>query len=177
MGERWNDKRLNPADAELIEKMARKFARINSLPESDVEDLQQAVFAHVISVSHHHKEERGSRRRFVSRVAKNKLRNILDGNHAQKRDRRRDVSIEKVGEPALGDGTTAPEVVVLELDFKEAMARLPADLQWIARLRIEHTEREIETILGLTRGQVRGRLKQIESILRAAGINEGFFES
>lgn len=169
--ELWDDQRLTAADADLIKMMARKFARKNDLPRGDDEDLRQDLAVHVLAVSHRFQSERGPRKRFLSKVIKNKLLKMDEASRAQKRDRRQDVSLEAAGGDALLDGKVQAGQMDTVIDVRDALASLPEDLQQIARLRAEHSERDLESLLGLSREQVRGRIRKIEKHFRKIDPN------
>jgi RNA polymerase sigma factor (sigma-70 family) len=164
------DPRFNEADAAIIKRKAKRLAGHYGYRISDVEDIEQDLAMHVFQQTHRHEPGRGSREKFVSKVAKNKLLNLIEKHTAKKRDRRRDVPADDVGEGALLDGGIAPDRIDLVIDVREAIARLPEDLRQVAVLRQQHSEKELEGLLNLTRAQVRGRLQRLERLLREAGL-------
>jgi RNA polymerase sigma factor (sigma-70 family) len=160
-------------DSEIVKKKAKQMAIRNHLRPADAEDLEQDVAMHVYKQSGRHNPARGSREAFIGRVTKNALLNLMEKRYAKKRDHRRDREYGDVDEDALLDGEITPERIDLKIEVQDALARLPADLREIALLRIDTSEAEIAKSLGMTRGEVRWALLQVESALRAAGIGPG----
>lgn len=164
------DPRFTEEDAEIIKRKAKRLAGHYGYRSSDVEDIEQDLAMHVFQQTHRHQPERGSREKFVSKVAKNKLLNLIEQRTAKKRDRRRDVRMDEVGEGALLDGENTPEQIDVGIDVRTVIALLPEDLRQVALLRQRHSEKELEGLLKLTRAQVRGRLQRLERIFREAGL-------
>lgn len=164
------DPRYTEEDAEIIKRKARRLAGHYGYRISDVEDIEQDLATHVFQQTHRHEPERGSREKFISRVVKNKLLNLIEQRTAKKRDRRRDVSADDVGDGVLLDAAATPERIDVGIDVRTVIARLPEQLRQVAVLRQEHSEKEIEGLLGLTRAQVRGRLEHLERVFREAGL-------
>lgn len=166
------DPRYTPDDAEIIKRKAKRLVGHYGYRTADVEDLQQELALHVFPRTRLHQPERGSREGFIGTVASNKIRNVIEQRTAQKRDQRHDVRIDDVGEGAVIDGTIAQERIDQQIDVREALRRMPADLREIALLRAEHTEKELGKLLHLTRAQVRTRLGNLEKFLQDAGFDK-----
>ncbi|MCC7408909.1 MAG: hypothetical protein IT442_12610 [Phycisphaeraceae bacterium] len=165
----WDEK-YQPTDAEIIKKKARKMIGHYGYRTCDVVDLEQELALHVVQQMQLYRPGRGTRAQFVSRIARNKLLNIIERRTAQKRDDRRNVAIEKVVPDVLpGDGTT-PAGRDLGIDVQAVLERLPQELRQVAILLPEHKGQEIGRLLGLSRGQVRWRIQQIGQALSAAGL-------
>lgn len=160
-----SNERFTAADAAEIKALAKRLKAHYGYRASDIEDLEQEVATHVVQRMDQYVPERGTRGAFVSTIAKNRLLNLIEARTAAKRDGRRNVSLDTAGPIDL-----SPEDIDLKLDVQAALANLPEDLRQVALLRIEHSEREIEALLGLTRAQVRWRMRQLEQALRAAGL-------
>lgn len=168
MSELWNQK-YTPSDAAIIKWKVRKIIGKFPFLSRQQEDLQQETAMHMVRQMGRLDPAR-RREAFVAKVAENKLLNIVERELAQKRDNRRDVSVDAVGEGALLDGSDSSSSVDVVIDVRAVLARLPDDLRQVALLRQHRSERELESLLGLTRAQVRGRLQHIERIFRAAGL-------
>lgn len=164
------DPRFTEADAAIIKRKAKRLQGHYGYRVSDVEDIEQDLATHVFQQSYRYEPARGSREKFISAVAKHKILHLIEKRTAKKRDRRRDVSADDLGEAALLDGKNTTDQIDRVIDMRDAIACLPEELRQVALLRSEHSEREIEGLLGLTRGQVRGRLQRLEHILREAGF-------
>jgi DNA-directed RNA polymerase specialized sigma24 family protein len=164
------DARFTEADADIIKRKAKRMAGHYGYRTTDVEDIEQDLATHVFQQTHRHQPERGSREKFVSKVAKNKLLHLIEQRTAQKRDNRRDVRMDDVGEGVLLDGGNAPDRIDVGIDVREVIAQLPDDLRQVALLRQRYSEKELEGLLKLTRAQVRGRLQRLERIFREAGL-------
>lgn len=164
------DPRLTESDAEIIKRKARALVGYYGFRTGDVEDLCQELAMHVVTRAHLYRPERGSRAQFVNTLAKNKLLEIIRSRTAQKRDKRRDLSMDDPGAASPFDRSTSPGRIDLQLDVRWALDRMPEDLRKVAMLRLQHSERALERLLGLTRAQVRTRLGQIRRFLREAGL-------
>src|SRR5690606_8095170 len=103
---------------------------------SDVDDIEQELAMHAFQQTHRHDPNRGSRAKFIGKVATNRLINMVEARTAKKRDRRRDITIDGAPSDVLLDGHETPERLDLHLDVHAAIARMPADLQNIALLRM-----------------------------------------
>lgn len=99
--------------------------------------------------------------RWLSRIAENKLRDILDKFHADKRDIRKEIPFKKEGASAEGGfvgaaepiGTTTPSVIMRK---KEALDRLEKALD---ELKPEHKEVVVlKRIEGLSHAEIAERL-------------------
>jgi DNA-directed RNA polymerase specialized sigma24 family protein len=164
------DERFTPADAEIIKRKARKLAGHYGYRASDVEDIEQDLATHVFQQTHRHLPERGSREKFVSKVAKNKLLNLIEKRTAMKRGDGRNVSVDEAGERALLDGSISPDSLDVVIDVRAVIVALPDELRQVALLRQQHSQKELEGLLHLTRAQVRCRIQHLECIFREAGL-------
>lgn len=162
--------RFTKTDAEIIRRKVRRLVGHYGIRQSDVEDLEQELALHVIQQSHRYRPELGKREAFIETVVKHKILHLIESRTASKRDNRRDVHIETVGEFCLLDSDASQERINLQIDVRDAIARMPEELRQFALLRQKHTEREIERKLGLTRGQVRSRVQRLERFLTDAGL-------
>jgi len=167
MRELW-DARFTPADAEVIRKKAATLA--GHYRNSDIDDFEQDLATHVFQQTHRHLPERGSREKFISRVVKNKLLNLIDKRTAMKRGDGRNVSLDEAGERALLDGSISSDRLDVVIDVRAVIVALPDELRQVALLRQQHSEKELEGLLNLTRAQVRGRVQRLEHIFREAGL-------
>ena len=169
MPELW-DERFAPADAEIIKHKARKLVGHYGYRTSDVEDIQQDLALHVFSRTYHHRPDLGSRETFVSTVVKNKILNLIEHRTALKRDHRRDVPADEVGEGVMLDGSSSPERIDLYIDLRSAIAGMPPELREIALRWANETEKEIADAMNLTRAKVRTRFQRIRRFLENAGF-------
>ena len=159
------DERFTPADAQIIKRKAKRMAGHYGYRTSDVDDIEQDLAMQVFQQTHRHQPDLGSREKFVGKVAKNSLINLIEAKTAKKRDRRRDINVDDAPSDVLLDGHDTPERLDMRLDVRAAIARMPADLREIALLRMELNEREVEAKLGLTRAQVRTRMQRLAAFL------------
>ncbi|MCC7409803.1 MAG: hypothetical protein IT442_17185 [Phycisphaeraceae bacterium] len=165
----WSE-RYQPSDAEIIKEKARKMIGHYGYRACNLADLEQELALHVVRQMHLYRATRGTRAQFVSQITKNKLLNLIEHRRAQKRDDRRNVTIEVVDKNVLpGDGTT-PAGRDLGIDVRAVLERLPQELRQVANLLPERSGQEIGRLLGLSRGQVRWRIQQIGQALSAAGL-------
>lgn len=164
------DPRFTQTDAEIIQRKVRRLVGHYGIRWNDVGDLEQELAMHVIQQSHHYRPEVGKREAFIETVTKNKILHLIECRTARKRDNRRDVPLETIGECCLLDGDASQERIDLQIDVRNAIVRMPDDLRQFALLRQQYAEREIEKILGLTRGQVRSRVQRLERFLFDAGL-------
>ena len=168
------DGRFTPADAQIIKHKAKKLVGHYGYRFGDVEDIRQDLAAHVLQRMDRYQPGRGPRAAFVSTVAKHKLLNLIEQRRALKRGGGRNVPLDAVGEGVLLDSRTAIDAVDLAIDVRTVLEGLPDELQQMAILRQCHTERQLELLLGLTRGQVRARIRQLEAVFRRAGLAPEF---
>lgn len=164
------DPRFTDADAEVIKHKVRKIIGRYGLNRSDEPDLQQDLAMHISVRMAQHDPSRGARSTFVDRVITNKIASIIEHRTAQKRDRRRETTLEAVDEDAVADRADDQQVLDRQNDVREAVARLPLELQDFARRLQTQSEAEIIRATGLTRGQVRQRISAIRHYLCAAGL-------
>jgi RNA polymerase sigma factor (sigma-70 family) len=161
----WNE-HYQPEDAEIVKRIARKFARRNPSPVLDVDEVEQELAMHVVKQSHLHDPSRGTRAQFISKIAKHRVLNMIEWRDARKRNDRRNVSSEVVGEHLMADSDDAFAQIDAAMDVEAVKKDLPQDLRAVAALWPEYTPREIEQKLGLSRAAVRWRIQQIEQIFR-----------
>jgi hypothetical protein len=166
-----SDPRFTEADADIIKRKAKRLVGHYGYRTSDVEDIEQDLAMHVFPRTRLHQPEKGSREGFIGTIATNKLRNVIELRTAQKRNRQHDVRIDDLGEGVVNDGTVSQEHLDRQIDVREALRRMPKDLQEIALLRMEHSEKDLEDLLHLTRAQVRVRLDKVEKFLQDAGLD------
>ncbi len=125
----------------------------------------------VFQQNHRQRPERGSRAGFVGKVAKNALLNLIEKRSAKKRDDRRNIEYDDGPEGTLLDGEMTREQIDLELDLEDVKNRMPPDLRQVLELRMAgHSDRELEDLLSLTRGEVRTLSQHLEQF----GKEEGF---
>lgn len=170
MGALW-DERYTPADAAIIKQKARRMLGRSGYGKSDVEDIEQVAAMHLFQKTHLHRPGRGPREKFVCKVVKNKLLNMIEAKTARKRDNRRDVSLDHVDQAVLRDGRSSERAGV-QMDVQDALKRMPDGLREIALLRIDLRPSQIEKLPGMTRGKVRWALEQIEQFLHDAGLGQ-----
>ncbi len=121
---------------------------------------------------HRQRPERGSRAGFVGKVAKNALLNLIEKRSAKKRDDRRNIEYGDGPEGTLIDGEMTPEQIDLELDLEDVKNRMPPDLRQVLELRMAgHSDRELEDLLSLTRGQVRSLSQRLEQFGAETGLD------
>ncbi len=160
--------RYKAADAAEIKSKAKRLRGHFGYRSCDIEDVEQELATHLVQRMDQYVPDRGSRGAFVGRVVKYRILNLIEARTAAKRDGRRSVSINRAGECALID--VSCDDVDLRIDVQSALSYLPEDLRVVALLRMEHREKEIADLLGLTRARVRWRMRQLEKALRAAGL-------
>lgn len=162
------DERYQPADAEIVKKKAARMAKRRGF---DVEDLAQELAMHVYQQTPKHDPARGRRDKFVGKVAKNRLLNLIESRRAQKRDDRRNIEYEDGPEGALIDGEVSQDQIDLSLDMQAAVARMPPDVRAAFEFRMAgHSETELQKLMGRTRAQIRTLLQRLERILKDAGL-------
>ena len=170
--DKYTDPRFTESDAAIIRRIARRMYGHYGYGLSDVEDIEQELALHISQVSHRYDPTRSPRRRFVSKAAKNKLLNLIERRIAQKRNESRNVAYDDSTPAVLNDGSATQAQIVLHLDMKAGAERLPHDVrQALDLLLAGHSERDLERLMGLTRGQVRTLIKRMACILRKAGLD------
>jgi RNA polymerase sigma factor (sigma-70 family) len=167
------DHRYQPADAEIVKRIARKYARRNPSPVLDADEIEQEIAMHVLKQSHLHDPSRGTRAQFISKVAKHRVLNLIEWRDARKRNDRRNVSYDAIGDRLMADSDEAFAQIDAAMDVEAVKEKLPKELRAVADLWPEFTPREIEQELGLSRAAVRWRIQQIQDIFRAK-IGEDF---
>lgn len=166
----WDD-RYTPADAEIIKRKARKMIGNFGYSRSDADDIEQELAMHAFRQTGKHDPARGTREKFVEKMARNKILNLIEAKTAAKRDDRRNISIDDASDYAVLDGHVAPEVIDVRLDVGAIINSMPAELRQIAMLRMDMNERDIERELGLTRAQVRTRMQHIAAYFSNTSLN------
>lgn len=165
-----SDPRFNEEDAQIIKMKTRKFVKQFRFLRGDAKDLEQEAALHVAFQMHRCTPARGTRAAFVNKITGNLLLNHVASATARKRDRRLEVQIDEVGASLLLDRLPGTSLVDRRLDLDEALKSLPADLRWIADLLKVHPVADVMAITGLTRGEVRSRMKQMGRALKKLGV-------
>jgi RNA polymerase sigma-70 factor, ECF subfamily len=168
MGALW-DKCYNPADAKTIEFKVRTLIGRYGYRKSDSKDLEQRLAIRVWKAMRNFDPAKATRSTFLKTVLDNEVANIVEHDTAQKRDQRKEKppTIEDDGPP---DQAEAGQLgVERRLDVPEMIARLPANLQSMAKLLMEMTVAEASRLPGMTRGKVRQQAAEIARSFREFG--------
>ena len=170
MTDLW-DERYTPSDAAIIKHKARSLIGHYGYRRGDEKDIQQELAMHVFQKTHRHDGRKASRGTFVAHIADNKVRNMIEYRTAKKRNARRNVPLKDMGDGVLLDGSISTVRLIRQLAVREAVARMPNDLQQVAILLGTYSPAEVQRMLHLPRGQVRSRMQRIGAILDAAELN------
>jgi DNA-directed RNA polymerase specialized sigma24 family protein len=167
---------IDPYARWLIKHKVRRLVRSNGIRRADEEDLAQDLALHVHLAAQKYDSRRGAASTFYDRVLARKIASIVQSRTAQKRDFRRERPLDSA--PAHTFSRPEPsERVDLQLDVRDAVARLSGDLRPVACLFMEYSEAELIRRTGISRQRVRGLRQRIGQELRAAGLAEYIFQS
>jgi len=164
------DDRFTPADAEIVKRKARNMFGQHGWNRQDVEDIEAELIFHIWKQSPRHDPAQGPRERFIKKITKNKMLNLIEARKAKKRDGRRNVLLDDAIEGAVLDGRNDPAKIDTQIAVRAVIAQLTPELRQVALLRQEHSERDLEKLLNLTRAQVRTRIHQLANIFRNSGL-------
>ena len=165
------DPRFTDADAEIIRRKAKRLAGHCGYRTSDVEDIEQDLAMHVFQQTHRHDPERGTREKFVSKIVKNKLLNIVESRNAKKRDVRRERMLDPDKEmPQLGLKGDEGSVDV-KMDIAGAMAGLPEDLRDLALRLMTDQKAEAGRAANLSPQQMKTAVARIAKHFREMGLD------
>lgn len=143
---------IDPVAKEIIRRKARYLKRSGGFLSSDLPDLEQELSQHVLERKPAYDPRKADWERFVSAVVTASAANCLRDRHAAKRDPRRLRPLPTTPEPDQPESVRAKEKLSeqahdarlgryrpsdqeqleLQLDVREALARLPQDLRRIA---------------------------------------------
>lgn len=166
------DERYQPADAEIVKRKARQISGPRGYRDCELADIEQELAMQVFQHVHRQRPDRGSRAGFVGKVAKNALLNLIERRSAKKRDDRRNIEYDDGPEGTLLDGETTPEHIDHELDLEEVKRRMPPDLRQVLEMRMAgHSDKELESQLGLSRGKVRTLIQRLEQFGKDEGLD------
>lgn len=158
----YTDTRYTAADAAVVRWKALRMVGRFGYGRDDVDDLQQDVAMHVFQQTYRYRSERGPRERFVATVAKHHLLHLVGRRMAAKRGHGRTVQPEPWQDAWLRDRRVSPGQILMAIDVQLALARLPVDLRDVATILLRgHRARDVERLLGLSRQQVRGRIRRL----------------
>lgn len=170
MKELW-DERYQPADDEIVKRKAAKFARRNRSARLDAEEVSQELATHVFQNTHRHDHARGSREKFVSKVVKNKLLNLIEARTAKKRDDRRNIEYDQSPEGSLIDGSATAAQIDLQLELQVLAASMPAEMCQVYELMLQQFgEADIREHLRIGRQRVRTLMRKVEDRIREANL-------
>lgn len=169
MNQLWDD-RYTPADAEIVKRKANKMFGHYGWGKDDVEDIQAELIFHVWKQSPRHDPGQGPREGFIKKITKNKMLNLIEARRRKKRDTRGNVPFDDAVEGAVLDGRNDPAKIDTQIAVRAVIDQLPPALRQVALLRAEHSERDLEKLLNLTRAQVRTRIHQLANIFRNSGL-------
>lgn len=157
----WNE-RYQPADAEIVRQKARKMMKRRTLREHQLEDIEQEMSLRVIQQSHLQRPEQGSREGFVGKTAENAYLSLYEKRTTQKREDKRNISIDAGPQRALIDGRTTQEQMDLALDLEKFVDRMPPEVRQVYELCLEgRSQTDLQGLLNLPRGQVRTLLQRM----------------
>ncbi|MCO6436922.1 MAG: sigma-70 family RNA polymerase sigma factor [Phycisphaerae bacterium] len=170
---------LSDYEANLIRVKAHQLVGKYGFTGSDSADLEQDLALHLIQRMTGFDPNRGSRNTYADRIVSSRIASILRQRFAQCRDFRRSVSLdghstdecsdcEDVVDPHHETGCSQAD---LAIDVEDAVRRLEADLQSLCVLLMQEPVSEAARRLGLTRGQVRGRLQTLRNVFASAGLD------
>jgi len=108
MQPQWDDG-YQPADAEIVKRLAKRMSGRSGFLPADVPDIEQELGSHVAINICKYDHSRGTRSQFVTTVAKNRLLNLIEMQKAKKRGNCRNVLISDAGEQALMDDSRSQD--------------------------------------------------------------------
>jgi RNA polymerase sigma factor (sigma-70 family) len=169
----------------LIRRKARAIARRRGFTESDVDDLMQKLWLHLLEREHLYDPSRSSFATFADRVIRNKIRDILRARYASRRDPQREAfSLDERIRDAEGISTPihetiskkdpgVTEFVEYNVDMLWIKAKLSPDAASVMEARLSGlTYTEIAVDLGLSRRKVDKLVKAIKRVLQEYHANE-----
>lgn len=161
------DSDVDPVARALIRrKVPRLVGRFGFTPD-DADDLAQELALHVHVASRRFDPGRSDGFRFYERALTNKVRSIIAGARAQKRDRRRE---RPMNDRRVIDDWDVADHMALAIDVADALDALaPADRE-VANLLVTDSVAEVARWTGTSRGKVRGAKARIAQALAAKNL-------
>jgi hypothetical protein len=154
----------------MIRIKAQILAESTGFSPSDAPDIAQELTIQLLQEGPGLVPRTASMKTLVDRVLSNKIRNVVHHNQAQMRDRRRNEQLEEATPVCAIHGRDSSRQLDLALDLKEALASLPEELYVLAQALKKMTPAMAMRELGLTRGQLRQRMSQLEKHLREKNL-------
>jgi RNA polymerase sigma-70 factor (ECF subfamily) len=161
-----SDHPIDPAIQDLIRIKAARIARSRHVPNADREDIEQALMLDVLRRLPKFDPSKGDREDHLRAVVEHAVSNLIRSGRAAKRGRGRTAPLDSipVDEPQLGHTDEDLAQADLVLDIQELLGRLPAELRRLAKLLQTQTPTEIARALGLSRGTVYARIREIRTL-------------
>lgn len=185
---------LTPYALELVGHKARQLVGTAGFTENDVEDIQQALIAHLLKRLPKFNPARASYNTFVDRVVEKQICNLIRDRQAEVRDYRREAcslneEIDTGEEQPKQRLTTvlqddqdirtgkyarpAEERAQLQIDLNQVLAELPPDLRQVAEMLQTQCVSEVARNLGIPRRTFRdNHLAKLQAIFRAKGLGD-----
>jgi RNA polymerase sigma factor (sigma-70 family) len=174
-----------------IRAVVGKLNATSDVRRADSDDVAQILRMHIAEKAAEHDPSRSSLKTFIERIVVNKIRDILDGQHAQCRDSRKESN--SLDEPEIApDGEIGsfgetldqedalrragmlpwPADEALVMDVKMVLENLSAlDRLTCEALAINKSLRETAKDLGIHVETLRQRMRRIRAIFEAWGIH------
>jgi hypothetical protein len=159
-----------PAIERAIHFKAMRLVGHFGFRASDLEDIEQHLALQIIQNAEKLTARTASQMTVIDRALRNEIANLIEKRCAQKRDDRRDISVEEAPGSALVRNNEATDRLIDRLDVDQAITSLPAHLQRLARELRQSAPSEASRRLNLTRGQLRHQMAQIAKHFRNCGI-------
>jgi RNA polymerase sigma factor (sigma-70 family) len=182
---------LDPAVRQRVRRKVHRLVGRQGLTQEDAEDIEQELLAHLFRRLAEFDPGRGQRDNFVATLIRRFLINLLRDRRAARRDYRRTTTLDvPAGNPkepeetqaeALGEqahdarlgrqGRSAEEQADLAMDVAEVLARLPAELQVVARQLLESgSVSEAAREQGVRRTTLQDRVRHLREIFEQSGL-------
>ena len=154
----------DPIDAEvakLIRTKAHKFGREFLLQEADIEDVEAHLTLFIFQNAPKLVARTASQKTVIDRALGNEICNLINHRLAKKRNGRRNIHVDDAPTDALLRVDQNLEGTPGRIDQRDAIKRLPKELQRLAIILRHMTPTEAQRKLTLTRGELRHRMELI----------------
>ena len=165
---------IDPDTQEIIKRKAARLARKYVIPHSDREDAEQDLVVELLRRLPNFDPMQSDRAEFVRTIVKHAVADIVRFRLAAKRSRARPTSLDSLSSDSSVLGREDEELVRagLAMDIQDLLQTLPAELQRVAELLQSESPTETARVLGVGRGTVYRRLREIREFCAKSDLRK-----
>ena len=169
-----SDHPIDPTLRDLIRRKAAKLTRCHKVPHADREDVEQDLLLEVLRRLPKFDPARSDRDGHLRAVVEHAVSNLVRSGRAAKRGRGRTARLDAIltGESELGRTDEVLARADLVMDVQELLKRLPDELRRVAELIQSQSATETARALGVSRGTVYARLREIRTLCERTDLEK-----